>query len=169
MEDTMSEPQQGHISWSPDFKSSPPSIAPPVPPAVVKEFSELADEVFRAHSKIMEALTRDQFIKTLNQAIACGDFLRHVRVDTASQAVTYLPYRREQELLARITELEQRPNLGRTALTELVRDIMAERLVLVKALLEDALGYVRSDYNPGTPAYKLVERWEQMKKEWELR
>jgi hypothetical protein len=85
-------PQQGHVSWSPDFKF---------------------EEVWRAHDKAVEVLTRTQFLEALKQAVACGDFLRHVKVDTCSQAVTYLPYRREQELKSRIAELEDVIRRGR--------------------------------------------------------
>ena len=63
---------------------------------------------------LVSELTKDQFVEVIRQALICGDLMRHVRVDGA-QAVTYLPYRREQELEERIKELESQVLHQRTA------------------------------------------------------
>ena len=123
----MSEPQQGNVNWSPDFKHEKKDALP----ANVKFFF---GEIKTLRAALAE---KDAEIKAFNE--------EHQRLDT------------------RIKELEAAySNSMETALT------YHGRLSFLRELLDEALAYVRSDYNPGTPAYKLVERWEQMKKEWEL-
>lgn len=53
----------------------------------------------------IENLTKMQLAEALTQAICCGDFQRLVTTD-GRQTVTYIPFRREQELQTRIEDLQ---------------------------------------------------------------
>jgi len=74
------------------------------------EFKDVIDKavagVWDRVSAEIERLTNEQFVEAVTQAIRCGDFMRFVIVDRGGQAVTYEPFRRVQELQARIKELE---------------------------------------------------------------
>lgn len=67
---------------------------------------EAAEEVYRAYNRELEKLTKQQFVEVLRQALASGDFMRHV-LTGGGQRVTYLPYRRVDELEAKVKELEE--------------------------------------------------------------
>lgn len=75
---------------------------------------KFADVVRRVASE-QEKLTEEQFIEAMRQAVACGDFERLCLQPSwdgenfiHKQAVTYMPYRKVQELQSRIEELESR-------------------------------------------------------------
>lgn len=55
----------------------------------------------------VDNLTREQFAEAITQAIQCGDFTRYVVRDDDRQHVGYIPFRREQELLAQIASLRR--------------------------------------------------------------
>lgn len=63
-------------------------------------------ELIQAHCLAVEELTEKQFVEAIRQACACGDFQRLVRAGDGAQSVVYIPFAREQELRARIDELE---------------------------------------------------------------
>jgi hypothetical protein len=66
---------------------------------------DLIDTAIAVHGAKVEHLTREQLAEALKQAVACGDFIR--LIDPAGgQQVTYIPYRREQELKAEIAKLK---------------------------------------------------------------
>lgn len=68
-------------------------------------------ELIREKNIQVENLTRDQIAEALIQAIQCGDFTRFVVVQSDQQTVSYTPFRREQELIAKhngITEMISR-------------------------------------------------------------
>lgn len=62
-------------------------------------------ELVRGYNLAVEALTEKQFVEALRQAIASGDFVRMVQVDSYSQAVTYIPYREAEKYKRLYTEL----------------------------------------------------------------
>lgn len=71
-----------------------------------KAILDLAESICAVENAAREKLTKEQLAAALKQAIACGDFLRLVEVTTGNQQVTYIPYRREEELKKRIATLE---------------------------------------------------------------
>lgn len=82
-------------------------------PDDIKKVAEAVHEHFKGVGK----LTVEQLQSALIQAIACGDFQRHVQESSSPisigelsqeiyQAITYIPFRRVAELEARIVELE---------------------------------------------------------------
>ena len=73
-----------------------------------KEIAEREiQKLIREKNTTIEGLTRKQFGDALLQAIECRDFTRHICADTGAQTVTYLPYRREQELLGRLKAIAE--------------------------------------------------------------
>ena len=74
----------------------------------IQEIRKRLDEATRKmvfeYSIRIEKLTEEQTVSALRQAIECGDFQR--LVSPHGQQVVYEPFRREQELLARIARLE---------------------------------------------------------------
>lgn len=72
--------------------------------------SSIVDEaiakVIREHCLGVERLTEAQFVDALKQALASGDFMRHIQVGSSAQAVTYVPFREVEALRSRIRELE---------------------------------------------------------------
>ena len=69
------------------------------------------EECVKRHHLMVEELTEQQTVSAFQQAIECGDFIRLVRAsshDSETQTVIYLPYAREQQLQARVKELEER-------------------------------------------------------------
>jgi len=56
----------------------------------------------------IELLTREQFKEALRQAIMSGDFERCVLVDGSASNVTYLPYRKANQLRKEVQELEEK-------------------------------------------------------------
>lgn len=55
----------------------------------------------------VDNLTREQFAEAITQAIQCGDFTRCVVRDSDRQHVSYIPFRKEQELQAEIDRLNE--------------------------------------------------------------
>lgn len=100
------------------FGMSPRNIeAPPTPsPTYLADFKptnsnqEAIEKMVHEHNLTVDKLTELQLAEALRQAILCGDFIRLVQTDTSfpvhRQSITYIPFRREQELKARIQELE---------------------------------------------------------------
>jgi hypothetical protein len=76
---------------------------------ITKEWLDKAsDELLKISkelSKENEKLTREQFVEVLKQALASGDFMKHVYPQEGSQCITYIPYRRLSEVEARYNEL----------------------------------------------------------------
>lgn len=79
-------------------------------PHVQEQIRKLTDADYNQHRAAVEQLTRKQFSEAFTQAIASGDFLRHVRVDNNAQAVTYIPYR-ELELIRTENDTLRRLNI----------------------------------------------------------
>lgn len=71
--------------------------------ALKKAADKLADEKYAAAN----ALTEEQFIEAMRQALACGDFMRYVHIDGSCQSVTYEPFRECQSLRNRLKFFEQ--------------------------------------------------------------
>lgn len=94
--------------------------------AFQKAMDEAIDKAVNEYNLKVAQLTKEQFIDALKQAIACGDFKRHVVAGrdigdlNHSQQVIYLPYAREQYLLNQIEELK-------TRITEMERDAFDAR------------------------------------------
>lgn len=93
----MSQPIQGHVSWSPDFKSDP-KPAFELPPNL---FSDLV----RKYQLAVETLTEEQLVEAIRQAILSGDFVRHVVSGSSAQSVVYLPWSEVERLRAQYDEL----------------------------------------------------------------
>lgn len=77
----------------------------------IEEMKELwgskLEELVKRQALAIEDLTEKQFADAIRQAIACGDFRRHVCTSQRSQAVIYIPHAREAYLTGRIRELEE--------------------------------------------------------------
>lgn len=64
-------------------------------------------EVFvRKYNIAVESLTEKQLAEAIRQAIACGDFVRQVRVTDNAQAVAYVPFAEAESFGTRIHKLE---------------------------------------------------------------
>lgn len=66
--------------------------------------SALFGDLIRKHNLAVEALTEQQLAEAIRQAIAAGDFMRHVVTD-GRQAVTYIPWREVERLRSLYNEL----------------------------------------------------------------
>jgi len=106
---------------------------------------ELADAICSVENAAREKLTKEQLADALKQAIACGDFLRMVEVMTGRQQVTYIPYRREQELTVEIARLKASFQLSGEARTGWLNEFdgyklqilnLTQRLTQARALIE---------------------------------
>lgn len=68
-----------------------------------------ADSVFldlvRKHRLAVETLTEQQLAEAIQQAIASGDFMRHVVADESAQSVVYLPWSGVERLRGLYNEL----------------------------------------------------------------
>lgn len=64
----------------------------------IPRLDEQMREAITAHNIRIENLTIDQTMEALKQALASGDFCRHIRVDPHAQTVTYMPYRLHEVL-----------------------------------------------------------------------
>lgn len=71
-------------------------------------FESAVAELARKHNVAVENLTEKQLADALKQAIECGDFQRYICEGSHRQAVVYIPFAREQELLGKIKELEEK-------------------------------------------------------------
>lgn len=81
----------------------------------IPRLDEQLRQAITEHNIRIENLTIDQTMEALKQALASGDFCRHIMVDPHAQTVTYMPYRLHAVLaqklllykkkLAAITEL----------------------------------------------------------------
>ena len=91
-----------------ELKANPPSIDPATEALVMSKVTEVTPsmpelsheklvEFIRQHLLAVDKLTEQQFSEALRQAIASGDFVRHVTQDDR-QAVTYIPYREVEQL-----------------------------------------------------------------------
>ena len=67
-----------------------------------REFLRVVREYNISHEKWQE----EQLAEAFKQAVACGDFIRNVCKPLDSEAVFYMPFYREQQLMNRIRELE---------------------------------------------------------------
>jgi len=74
-------------------------------PAAMPGVQKAMQKLIREKNIAIEGLTREQIGDALLQAIQCGDFTRQVITNSDAQGVTYIPYRREQELLAQLNDL----------------------------------------------------------------
>lgn len=72
-----------------------------------EQFDEAARELIRKHSIACDELTQMQLAESFKQALACGDFVRHVRASDNAQQVYYFPYRDAEMLRARVRHLEE--------------------------------------------------------------
>jgi hypothetical protein len=77
------------------------------------EFEKAMQRFIKAHNIRCEALTEHQMAEALRQAIASGDFVRHVRVLDDSQEVVYEPFRQAEALKSENERL-------RTALLDII-------------------------------------------------
>lgn len=83
----------------------------------MKSISEHIEELVREHALAVNNLTKAQLVESIRQAIACGDFERHVCPSNSSQAVIYIPHAREAYLTGRIRELEAQLRLAKIRCT----------------------------------------------------
>ena len=63
------------------------------------------EDLCRQHELAVESLTRNQLADAIRQALASGDFCRHVSIDHNRQTVTYIPYAAYSQLRVRYDEL----------------------------------------------------------------
>jgi hypothetical protein len=73
-------------------------------------YDEFLKDVIRRHQIAVEQLTEQQFVEALKQAIASGDFQRHVRIDDIrepAQSVVYVPYRDIEALKTELANLKK--------------------------------------------------------------
>lgn len=90
-----------------DFKPSEAIKQKYGDPALGEAMQKAIDEMVRQENLHIENLTREQVAEVLRQIFACGDITRLVYVTgTRKQEVVYEPFKREQELMNRIVELE---------------------------------------------------------------
>ena len=68
---------------------------------------KITEDLIQKHNLAVESLTEQQLAEVIRQAIASGDFVRNIVVDSNSQAVVYEPYREVARLRERIEELEK--------------------------------------------------------------
>lgn len=73
-----------------------------------EELSKATEELIREHNIACEELTKEQLASAFKQAVVCGDFVRMVQSGSRAQAVVYMPFAREQELLNEIEELKEK-------------------------------------------------------------
>lgn len=78
-----------------------------LPPHISQRFDEVIAEALRKRNVVIEEMTERQVMEAFLQACACGDFQRLVKINPESQAVTYVPFRNEQRLKARVRQLEE--------------------------------------------------------------
>lgn len=74
-------------------------------------FERAVSDLIRQHNLATEQLTTSQLADAIRQALASGDFIRHVRTDGA-QAVVYVPYAEVEKLRAKIATLETALTVG---------------------------------------------------------
>ena len=72
-----------------------------------QEINALMIDLVRKHGVASNAMTEQQIADALRQAIACGDFIRHVQSTNNAQCVIYMPFARESELLSEIDRLKK--------------------------------------------------------------
>ena len=71
-----------------------------------QKIDEAISELVREQNLHIENLTREQVTEVVAQLFKSGDIIRLIQCNTNAQSVTYLPYRREQELLGEIERLK---------------------------------------------------------------
>lgn len=72
--------------------------------------TEVLEKFVKEHNIAIDGLTEKQVAAAFRQAIAAGEFTRHLRVIPGradAQAVTYIPFREVERLEARIKALEE--------------------------------------------------------------
>lgn len=74
-------------------------------PEAVLGLNDILAKFVRRYNLAVEALTEQQLAGVIRQAIASGDFMRHIVRDDSAQAVTYLPWREAESLRTRYHEL----------------------------------------------------------------
>ena len=93
----------------------------------MKSLDEAIQDLVRKHALACNDLIEKQLVEAIRQAIACGDFQRHVCTSNSSQAVIYIPHAREAWLMGRIRELEAGLKLcggcGRYIVTPITGDV----------------------------------------------
>lgn len=77
-----------------------------LPEPFLAQYREAILKSVRARNIAVEALTEEQTCEVFMQAIASGDIIRNVVVNSDLQSVVYMPYAERESLLSRIKELE---------------------------------------------------------------
>jgi len=85
-----------------------------------KDYQSFVEDFVHRRGLISNELTEKQIAEVILQMCACGDLVRHVRVLDGDQKIVYIPYAREQELLAQIEDLKSKI----TALQSAIEGIM---------------------------------------------
>lgn len=67
--------------------------------------NDATQRLIREHRLAVESLTENQLAEAIRQALACGDFVRHVVVGSDAQQVCYVPYAQYQEISTKYDEL----------------------------------------------------------------
>lgn len=104
-----------------------------------KKYQAALDELIRKYRLAVNDLTEKQLAEAIRQAIACGDFERHICASNSTQFVIYIPHAREAYLLNKVRELEDEQAVLQARIKELV-----EQLRLAKSLCT-----VCGEYLPG--------------------
>lgn len=80
----------------------------------IPRLDEQIREAITKHNIMIENLTIDQTMEALKQAIASGDFYRHITITNTGvpshQTVSYTPFRLEQILQKKIARLRSKLN-----------------------------------------------------------
>ena len=72
-----------------------------------RALGNIADEIYQDYAQYLEEITKGQFRDIIGQLIQSGDIMVYKSLDLSRMRMEYIPFRREQELLGRIRELEE--------------------------------------------------------------
>ena len=86
-----------------ETKSSP--YCEPLKP--IEGFTEQIDALLKEHGVKHDEFAGKLLAESVRQAIYCGDFLNYVRVDNGAMFVSYIPYRRVEELEDEVERLKE--------------------------------------------------------------
>ena len=104
-------PSHNPQDWAPPaWTPSPWSEIKPLPSLFSecsKQLQEVAERLSAERAAAQSKLTKEQFVEAMRQALACGDFMRYVRIDNDGQMVTYEPFREVSRLRRRLEFMER--------------------------------------------------------------
>jgi len=69
------------------------------------DLTKAIDDLVLKHRLAVDSLTEKQLAEVIRQAIASGDFVRHITQDGSKQSVSYIPWREVERLKPLYNEL----------------------------------------------------------------